>query len=95
MVKKFSYDSIEGGYYHKKFLSGNRIQRFWHKFKFKIILNKINLDENKTIFDIGCGPGTFLSLIKGNYKKAYGKDIAKNQIEFAKKNFKQKNGGTS
>lgn len=89
--KKFNYNLIEGGYYHKKFLSGNRIQRFWHRHKFMTVLSKIKPDKSKTVLDVGCGPGTFISLMKRDYKKVYGIDIAKKQIEFAKKNFKQKN----
>lgn len=85
------YDSIEPGYYHKKFLSGNRIQRFWHKHKFETIFSKIKLDKSKSILDIGCGPGTFLSMMDGKYKLAYGIDIAKKQVGFAKKNFRGKN----
>jgi 2-polyprenyl-3-methyl-5-hydroxy-6-metoxy-1,4-benzoquinol methylase len=89
--KKFDYDSIKEGYYHEKFLSGNRIQRFWHEYKFKTILDKMDINAHSVILDVGCGPGTFLSLIHKKYKTAYGIDISKRQISYAKRMFGKRN----
>ena len=90
MTKQF-YEKMESGYYHKVFTSSNPVQRYWHSGRFAKILGKLNLNENTKILDLGCGPGTLLSLIKGKYALAVGIDFDKKQIDFAKSNFNNKN----
>ncbi|MFH1126425.1 MAG: class I SAM-dependent methyltransferase [Candidatus Altiarchaeota archaeon] len=82
------YDSIPAGYYHRAMLEGSNIQRFWHRNKFREVLSRVKLSGGESILDLGCGPGTLLSLIPKNYSTAVGVDISEKQIEYAKKNFK-------
>jgi ubiquinone/menaquinone biosynthesis C-methylase UbiE len=85
-TKKFDYDDIKFGYYDQIFKKKSGIQSAWHNIKFRYVQNKIN--KKNTHLDIGCGPGTFLSLLKN--KKCYGMDIAKKQIKYAKKKYSNK-----
>ena len=80
-TKEFNYNTIEIGYYDQIFKKKNGIQSAWHNIKFNYVKNEIN--QKNIHLDIGCGPGTFLGLLKN--KKCYGIDIANKQIEFAKK----------
>ena len=88
VTDKRMYESIEPGYYHQAYLHGNPVQRFWHKYKFMNALKRLPRDmeskERKKVLDVGCGPGTLLSLYNGN---AVGLDISEKQICFAKKEF--------
>jgi 2-polyprenyl-3-methyl-5-hydroxy-6-metoxy-1,4-benzoquinol methylase len=87
-MSKELYEKMEAGYYHKVFLGKNPVQRYWHEHKFNKIIDKIKFGKNIRILDLGCGPGTLLSLIKKPFKTAYGVDFDEKQINFAKKNFK-------
>lgn len=65
--------------------SGSAVQRFWHERRFKTIIERIN--DGVKVLDLGCGPGTFLSLlgaIKSN-TTAKGVDLDSKQIAFARK----------
>lgn len=89
---KKMYEATEAGYYHQAYLHGNPVQRFWHRYKFLNALKRLPRDEKSKrknkVLDVGCGPGTLLSLYDGN---AVGIDISEKQIGFAKKEFKLKN----
>lgn len=84
--KEFNYDDIKIGYYDRIYKKKSGIQSAWHNIKFRYVKNEIN--QRNTHLDIGCGPGTFLSLLKN--KKCYGMDIAKKQIKYAKKKYSSK-----
>ena len=86
-MKNISYynNSIIGGYYDIIFRRKKGIQCAWHHIKFNYINKKIS-KTNKHL-DIGCGPGTFLGIIK---KNAIGVDVAHNQIKYAKKKYSSK-----
>tara|TARA_S200000501_G_C20609682_1_gene649707 strand:+ start:60 stop:764 length:705 start_codon:yes stop_codon:yes gene_type:complete len=86
-MKNLNYynNSVEAGYYDKVYKKNKGIQSAWHHIKFKYIKKKII--KSKSHLDIGCGPGTFLGMLN---KKAIGIDIAKNQINYAKKNYTDK-----
>jgi ubiquinone/menaquinone biosynthesis C-methylase UbiE len=81
----FNYEEIPPGYYFKAMESGSAPQRFWHKFKFLNVAERI--DANDKVLDFGCGPGSFLSVLNesGQFDSAVGVDLASNQIEFAKR----------
>ena len=81
--KEFNYDDIKIGYYDQIYKKKSGIQSAWHNIKFRYVRNEIN--QRNSHLDIGCGPGTFLSLLKN--KKCYGMDIAKKQIKYAKKKY--------
>ncbi len=86
-MKNLNYynNSVESGYYDKVFKKNKGVQSAWHHIKFNYIKKKISKSQKH--LDIGCGPGTFLGLLG---KKAVGVDIAKNQIDYANKNYANK-----
>lgn len=81
----FNYDEIPPGYYYKAMISGPSTQRAWHRLKFMDVLRRIPAGQ-KRLLDLGCGPGSFLSLV-GKFRQdvsAVGADVASSQIEFAR-----------
>ena len=78
--KNYYNNSVSKGYYDLVYKRKKGIQSAWHHIKFIYIKNKIH--KSKLHLDIGCGPGTFLGILK---KKAIGVDIDSNQINYAKK----------
>jgi ubiquinone/menaquinone biosynthesis C-methylase UbiE len=83
MKKKTDYNKIVTGYYDLIYKKKKGIQSAWHHIKFNFIKKKI--DKKIKHLDIGCGPGTFIGLIKK--AESIGIDISKNQILYAKKNY--------
>jgi 2-polyprenyl-3-methyl-5-hydroxy-6-metoxy-1,4-benzoquinol methylase len=90
IVPKESYDSIKPGYYHHAMLQGSNLQRFWHRNKFRRVIERAGNLDGKRVLDLGCGPGTLISLLPKGYTEAVGLDFSGPQIEFAKKNFRDK-----
>jgi SAM-dependent methyltransferase len=82
----FNYEDIPAGYYYEAMLHGSGIQRFWHQKKFAEVSKHIKNSE--TVLDLGCGPGSFLSILGKMYPDvvATGVDIAQGQIDFANSN---------
>ena len=78
--KNYYNNSVSKGYYDLVYKRKKGIQSAWHHIKFIYIKNKIH--KSRLHLDIGCGPGTFLGILK---KKAIGVDIDSNQINYAKK----------
>ena len=87
MKKKTNYNKIASGYYDFIYKKKSGIQSAWHHIKFIFIGKKI--DKKCKHLDIGCGPGTFIGLLKRT--KSIGIDISKNQIFYAKKNYENTN----
>ena len=82
----FNYDDIPAGYYFEAMAKGSGVQKFWHREKFEEVARKIGNSDK--VLDIGCGPGSFLSVV-GQTKpqaKAIGVDVASRQIDFAIQN---------
>lgn len=86
MKKKTNYNKISSGYYDFIYKKKSGIQSAWHHVKFNFVGKKI--DKRCKHLDIGCGPGTFISLLKKT--KSIGIDISKNQIFYAKKNYENR-----
>ena len=82
---KYYNNSVNSGYYDIIFKREKGIQSAWHHIKFNFIKNKVT--DTKAHLDIGCGPGTFLGILK---KKAIGIDVAHNQVKYAKKQYSNK-----
>ncbi len=84
-MKEFDYETIDPGYYHRAMLHGNKIQRFWHTWKFAIVAERIS-HKKTTVVDIGCGPGSFFYVLRKKNKDAIliGTDLMLKQLEFAK-----------
>jgi len=88
-MTKELYEEMQEGYYDKAYREGSSVQKYWNTNRFKKIIDKIVKLKPKNIIDIGCGPGTLLSLIpKRVYSKATGIDFDKKQTSFSKKKFK-------
>jgi 2-polyprenyl-3-methyl-5-hydroxy-6-metoxy-1,4-benzoquinol methylase len=82
-----NYDKIKAGYYHHALLHGSRLQRFWHAQKFRKVIKLAGELSGRTVLDLGCGPGSLISLLPRVYKRAVGVDFSKAQIDFARRNF--------
>ena len=82
----FDYSSIPVGYYFEAMLNGAPPQRFWHKNKFKKVLQSISLNATN-VLDVGCAAGslTYLASIYCPKFKITGVDVAKDQIDYAQK----------
>lgn len=80
----FNYDEIPPGYYFEVMQSGPAVQRYWHRRKFEEIARRI--PDPSTVLDLGCGPGSFLSVFAETHSRSFGigADIASGQIEFAR-----------
>jgi len=87
LKKKTNYNKIAPGYYDFVYKKKKGIQSAWHHIKFIFMGKKI--DQKCKHLDIGCGPGTFIGLLKRT--KSIGIDISKNQIFYAKKNYENVN----
>ena len=86
-MKNISYynNSVTSGYYDIIFERKKGVQCAWHHIKFFYIKEKIY--KTSKHLDIGCGPGTFLGILK---KKSIGIDVAQNQIKYANKKYSNK-----
>lgn len=79
--KQYNYNNIKYGFYDKIFHKKKGVRSAWHHIKFNFIKRRIN--KNNSHLDIGCGSGTFISLLKNRF--AAGIDISFKQITYAKK----------
>ena len=86
--KEFNYDTIAAGYYDQVFRKNKGIQSKWHHLKFARVQSRMK--DYKNHLDIGCGPGTLISLLDPN-KPSVGIDVAGDQIDYAKKNYETAN----
>jgi len=77
--KKYNYNNIDFGFYDEIFHKNKGVRSAWHYTKFYNIKKKIN--KKDTHLDIGCGSGTFVSLLSN--KMSYGIDISSKQIKYA------------
>ena len=83
---KYNYNNITYGFYDQIYHKKNGIRSAWHHIKFNFIKSKIN--KKNTHLDIGCGSGTFVSIL--NNKFSAGIDISSKQIKFANKTYGDK-----
>ncbi len=79
--KQYNYDTIKYGFYDEIFRKKKGIRSAWHHIKFNFIKKKIN--KYNSHLDIGCGSGTFISLLDNKF--VAGIDISDKQIKYAKK----------
>lgn len=87
--KNYDYNTIEIGYYDK-LIQKDSIQSRWHRFKFLGVKQILSQFDYKSLLDIACGPGTFLSFLPAS-KKTIGIDIAESQILYANEKYKTDN----
>ena len=80
---KYNYNDITYGFYDQIYHKKRGIRSAWHHIKFNFIKNKIN--KKNIHLDIGCGSGTFVSILNNKYSA--GVDISSKQIKFANKTY--------
>ena len=85
--KRYNYNNIDFGFYDEIFCKNKGVRSAWHFTKFDYIKKKIN--KKNTHLDVGCGSGTFISLL--NNKMSFGIDISPKQIKYASKKYGKKN----
>jgi len=74
--------------YYQKGIERNIFQRIWHTNKLKVVIRFIH-GSPKTILDVGCASGWFISKISKKFPKAkcYGIDIYDKGIKYALKTY--------
>ena len=76
----------------ENYLKFGHKRKFIHEFIYKKFLNKIKDKNKKTLWDIGCGNGSFLQYLNDVSEfRLFGSETDKLQLEFCKKNFKFSN----
>ena len=80
------YQAIPAGYYDDVYRRGRGVQWFWHHHRFATVAERLPPRVGR-LFDLGCGPGTFLGNLEGRADQALGIDIAVPQIEHAKSRY--------
>ncbi len=85
-ISVFNYDQIPVGYYHHAMVNGRPSQRFWHRKKFEAVAAELPATGPFSVLDIGCGPGSFLSVLCEVTPDvtAVGVDISGPQVAFAR-----------
>jgi ubiquinone/menaquinone biosynthesis C-methylase UbiE len=80
----FDYDSLPIGYYDEIFHRCRGVQSKWHHLKFARVRDLMGKPERH--LDIGCGPGTFIGTLTGEFSST-GIDIAESQLDYARKHY--------
>jgi 2-polyprenyl-3-methyl-5-hydroxy-6-metoxy-1,4-benzoquinol methylase len=87
-VTSFDYRSIPEGHYDRVLREGNGIRRLWHLSKFERVLDYLPRREGRSILDIGCFAGSFLSLADPRrFSRQLGVDILPGQIAYAQAHY--------
>ena len=85
--KKFDYEEIDLGFYDDIYQKKEGVRSAWHHIKFNFVREKI--DNQNYHLDIGCGSGTFLSILDSKFSA--GIDISEKQITYANKKYSTDN----
>ena len=81
----YDYSRIPVGYYDSVLRSGNPVRRLWHLSKFERVLDCLPPTGMRSLLDIGCFAGSFLSLVsERQFPRQVGVDILQPQIEYAR-----------
>lgn len=82
--RRFDYGGIPTGYYDEVMRTGHPVRRCWHRQKFERVIAALPGGEGRSILDIGCFAGTFLSLLPPEqFARQLGVDILPAQIRWA------------
>ena len=70
MKKKmtYNYEYLNSGYYDIVYKKKSGMQSAWHGVKFNFIKKQIN--QKGVHLDVGCGPGTFIGILKSKICKS-------------------------
>jgi len=75
--------TVPGGYQYIALHKGNRVQRFWHEHKMKLIKLISPTCGGEIMLDVGCGSGNFVFEFALECRSVYGVDILKDGVSFA------------
>ena len=78
---------IGGDYQYNAFNSPNRIQRFWHQSKSRLIQSLLPPGKGELVIDVGCGSGVITNLLGNLGADAIGIDANPAAINFASQTF--------
>ena len=67
--KKFDYEEIDVGFYDHIYQKKEGVRSAWHHIKFNFVREKIGIQNHH--LDIGCGSGTFLSILNNKNKATH------------------------
>jgi 2-polyprenyl-3-methyl-5-hydroxy-6-metoxy-1,4-benzoquinol methylase len=84
----YDYAQIPVGFYDTVLRSGNPIRRLWHLSKFERVLDCLPPTGMRSLLDVGCFAGSFLSLVpESQFPCQVGVDILAPQIEYARAHY--------
>ena len=84
----FDYNTIPEGFYQQVLETGNPIRRAWHLQKFERVVECLPTGRDRSILDIGCFAGSFLSLLsEERFGRQLGVDILEKQVAYANRRF--------
>jgi 2-polyprenyl-3-methyl-5-hydroxy-6-metoxy-1,4-benzoquinol methylase len=82
---RYNYDQIPLGFYDQVLRGGNPVRRLWHLSKFERVLDCLPKRGYRSLLDIGCFSGSFLSLVpQEQFPRQLGIDILPEQIDYAR-----------
>ncbi|PPR34178.1 MAG: Ubiquinone biosynthesis O-methyltransferase [Alphaproteobacteria bacterium MarineAlpha6_Bin3] len=84
----YEHDFVPVGYYDRIYKIKKGIQAKWHDQKFNFVKKKMK--NYKKHLDFGCSAGSFIGILDKK-KKSIGFDISIEQVNYAKKEYKDKN----
>lgn len=80
----YDYGAIPVGFYDSVLRGGNPVRRLWHLSKFERVLDCLPSTGMRSLLDVGCFAGSFLSLVpESQFPRQVGVDILAPQIEYA------------
>jgi 2-polyprenyl-3-methyl-5-hydroxy-6-metoxy-1,4-benzoquinol methylase len=81
----YDYTQIPVGFYDSVLRGGNPVRRLWHLSKFERVLDCLPQTGMRSLLDVGCFAGSFLSLVpERQFPRQVGVDILAPQIEYAR-----------
>ncbi len=85
---RYDYGGIPVGFYDSVLHEGNPIRRLWHLSKFERVLDCLPTQGMRSLLDVGCFAGSFLSLVpQSQFPRQVGVDILAPQIEYARAHY--------
>lgn len=85
---RYDYSGIPVGFYDSVLHGGNPIRRLWHLSKFERVLDCLPRKGMRSLLDVGCFAGSFLSLVpESQFPLQVGIDILAPQIEYARAHY--------
>jgi 2-polyprenyl-3-methyl-5-hydroxy-6-metoxy-1,4-benzoquinol methylase len=85
---RYDYSEIPVGFYDSVLHGGSPIRRLWHLSKFERVLDCLPPEGMRSLLDVGCFAGSFLSLVpQSQFPRQVGVDILKPQLDYARERY--------